>query len=125
MVFLPSVCILFSFLCQQVLSERLNSYFGSCQNTPALRGIIQYPQLSPLPGDFLATMEEYVKEAPRAVDPNAPAAMRRGGVSQWVVVSLLIDRWTRRHAFTAHHVSQEKAPLGPTKRKLAETFIEI
>ncbi|WIA23438.1 hypothetical protein OEZ85_000192 [Tetradesmus obliquus] len=63
------------------LCERLNAYYAAMQNLPALRNIIQYPQLAPLPADFLTAMEEYVREAPKGLDPNAAGAgsPRRGG----------------------------------------------
>eukprot|EP00879_Flechtneria_rotunda_P002687 GHRR01002893.1.p1 GENE.GHRR01002893.1~~GHRR01002893.1.p1 ORF type:complete len:728 (+),score=275.11 GHRR01002893.1:55-2184(+) len=59
------------------LGEKLNLYYAAMQNLPALKNVIQYPQLAPLPADFLTAMEDYVKEAPKEVDPNA--SPRRGG----------------------------------------------
>jgi hypothetical protein len=45
----------------------------------ACRNIIQYPHLAPLPADFLTAMDEYVREAPKVLDPNAAGSPRRGG----------------------------------------------
>ena len=37
------------------------------------------PSPQSLPSDFLTTLEEYVKDAPRSVDPGAPTQPRRPG----------------------------------------------
>jgi hypothetical protein len=66
------------------LCERLNAYYAAMQNLPALRNIIQYPHLAPLPADFLTAMEEYVREAPKVLDPNAAGSPRRGGAGPLV-----------------------------------------
>lgn len=50
----------------------------ACGIQPHCRNIIQYPHLAPLPPDFLTAMEEYVREAPKAVDPNAHSPRRAG-----------------------------------------------
>jgi hypothetical protein len=42
------------------------------------RNVINYPQLQPLPPDFLTTMEEYVKEAPKPGEAGARRAVRGG-----------------------------------------------
>eukprot|EP00775_Hariotina_reticulata_P008689 gene8689-8870_t len=60
------------------LNERMNAYYATMQALPALKNIIQYPHLAPLPADFLTAMEEYVKEAPKEVDPATAAARRAG-----------------------------------------------
>lgn len=53
------------------LNERMNRYYATVQQNSMLRGVITFPTLQSLPADFLTTMEEYIKEAPRSLDPNA------------------------------------------------------
>jgi len=50
------------------LNERLNAFFGSINTIPGLRGAVEFPELQSLPTDFLTTMEEYVRDAPRSIN---------------------------------------------------------
>lgn len=49
------------------------------QQVPALQHIINFPQLAPLPADFLTAMEDYVREAPKEVDPSIGSSGGRRG----------------------------------------------
>mmetsp|Transcript_14533 Transcript_14533/g.31622 ORF Transcript_14533/g.31622 Transcript_14533/m.31622 type:complete len:742 (+) Transcript_14533:174-2399(+) len=61
-----------------VLNDRLNTFFSTINNIGSLRGSgVTFPTLQSLPPDFLTTLEEYVKDAPKAVDPNNPGAANR------------------------------------------------
>lgn len=63
------------------LGDRLTAYYAAMQSVPALQHIINFPQLAPLPADFLTAMEEYVREAPKEVDPS----LAGGGRGHWPV----------------------------------------
>lgn len=61
------------------LGDRLTAYYAAMQTVPALQHIINFPQLAPLPADFLTAMEDYVREAPKEVDPNMGGHRRGAG----------------------------------------------
>lgn len=61
------------------LGDRLTAYYATVQTLPALQNIINFPQLAPLPADFLTAMEDYVREAPKEVDPNLSSGRRGSG----------------------------------------------
>jgi hypothetical protein len=61
------------------LGDRLTAYYAAMQAVPALQHIINFPQLAPLPADFLTAMEEYVREAPKEVDPSLAGGGRGHG----------------------------------------------
>eukprot|EP00198_Chlamydomonas_reinhardtii_P005332 XP_001694668.1 clathrin assembly factor-like protein [Chlamydomonas reinhardtii] len=48
-----------------VINERLNAFVGTIGSIPPLRGAVQFPSVQPLPPDFLTTLEDYIKDAPR------------------------------------------------------------
>eukprot|EP00798_Chlamydomonas_sp_ICE-L_P007979 gene7979-1196_t len=60
------------------LNDRLNHFFSAINAIGSLRGSVEFPQLQALPPDFLTTLEDYVKEAPKSVDPSAPASTGGG-----------------------------------------------
>ncbi|GAX76674.1 hypothetical protein CEUSTIGMA_g4120.t1 [Chlamydomonas eustigma] len=60
------------------LNERLNGFFNAINNVGSMRGSVQFPTLQALPTDFVTTLEEYVKEAPKVIDPTAPGSGRKG-----------------------------------------------
>ncbi|KAL6764377.1 ANTH domain-containing protein [Haematococcus lacustris] len=65
-----------------LLNDRLNAFFSNINHVPTLRGVVQMPSLQALPPDFLTTMEEYVRDAPRpAAAPGRQAALRQSGQS--------------------------------------------
>ncbi|KXZ54199.1 hypothetical protein GPECTOR_5g293 [Gonium pectorale] len=70
------------------VNERLNAFVSTIGNISPLRGAVQFPSVQPLPADFLTTLEEYIKDAPRgAGDVAKPVVGRastaqRGGTSQ-------------------------------------------
>jgi len=61
------------------LGDRLTAYYATVQTLPALQNIINFPQLAPLPADFLTAMEDYVREAPKEVDPSLSSGRRGSG----------------------------------------------
>lgn len=61
------------------LGDRLTAYYAAMQSVPALQNIINFPQLAPLPADFLTAMEDYVREAPKEVDPHLHGGRRGAG----------------------------------------------
>ncbi|KAI8472078.1 MAG: ANTH domain-containing protein [Monoraphidium minutum] len=56
------------------LHEKLAAYYAAMQAIPALRAAALYPDLHPLPQDFVATMEEYLRGVARG--GAAPASPR-------------------------------------------------
>uniref|UniRef100_A0A7S0S7P1 ENTH domain-containing protein n=1 Tax=Chlamydomonas leiostraca TaxID=1034604 RepID=A0A7S0S7P1_9CHLO len=68
------------------LNERLNTFFSAINNVGTLKGAVQFPTVQSLPADFLTTMEEYVRDAPKALEPSVsgrrnPAAAGGTGAS--------------------------------------------
>jgi hypothetical protein len=61
------------------VGDRLTAYYAAMQTLPALQHVINFPQLAPLPADFLTAMEEYVREAPKEVDPALSSGRRNAG----------------------------------------------
>lgn len=61
------------------VGDRLTAYYAAMQTVPALQHVINFPQLAPLPADFLTAMEEYVREAPKEVDPALSSGRRNAG----------------------------------------------
>ncbi|GIL59082.1 hypothetical protein Vafri_14035 [Volvox africanus] len=47
------------------VNERFNAYVSTIGAIQALKGAVQFPPVQPLPADFLTTLEEYVKDAPK------------------------------------------------------------
>ena len=47
-------------------------YYHAIEGIEDMRRAIQFPKLEPPPQDFLRQMEEYVREAPRPLDPKHP-----------------------------------------------------
>mmetsp|Transcript_19102 Transcript_19102/g.32780 ORF Transcript_19102/g.32780 Transcript_19102/m.32780 type:complete len:600 (-) Transcript_19102:1700-3499(-) len=64
-----------------VLNDKLNTFFSSINNIPALRGQVQMPSLQALPSDFVTTMEEYVRDAPKALEGPGQASRKLTGAS--------------------------------------------
>eukprot|EP00878_Enallax_costatus_P003222 GHUV01003425.1.p1 GENE.GHUV01003425.1~~GHUV01003425.1.p1 ORF type:complete len:399 (+),score=175.32 GHUV01003425.1:140-1198(+) len=94
------------------------------QNIPALKNIIQYPQLAPLPADFLTTMEEYVREAPKEVDPSSGSPRKGAGALAGNKVSNMAARGgTTSSAFAggSHALSpppgEVRTPGTPTQQQ--------
>lgn len=61
-----------------LLNDKLNAYYAVMQNNQNLRGSFTVPSLTSLPQDFLATMEEYVREQPKVFDSATAAVPKRG-----------------------------------------------
>ncbi|KAG2485605.1 hypothetical protein HYH03_015668 [Edaphochlamys debaryana] len=60
------------------VNEKLNAFVGSIGAIPPLRGAVQFPSVQPLPADFLTTLEDYVKDAPKTVEAAKASAARAG-----------------------------------------------
>lgn len=61
-----------------MLNDRLNTFFAAVQQNPLLKGTVNVPNLQGLPADFITTMEDYVREAPRSLDASTTVSRRQG-----------------------------------------------
>ncbi|PNW78881.1 hypothetical protein CHLRE_09g393136v5 [Chlamydomonas reinhardtii] len=64
-----------------VINERLNAFVGTIGSIPPLRGAVQFPSVQPLPPDFLTTLEDYIKDAPRSAGDTAKAPLPRAATA--------------------------------------------
>lgn len=62
-------------------TEALSSYFTALNMIDAVKRAIEFPALEPPPSDFVVSMEEYLKTAPRPATTgnNGSAVTPRGG----------------------------------------------
>ncbi|KAG2439730.1 hypothetical protein HYH02_010608 [Chlamydomonas schloesseri] len=64
-----------------VVNERLNAFVGTIGSIPPLRGAVQFPSVQPLPPDFLTTLEDYIKDAPRSAGDAAKPGLPRAATA--------------------------------------------
>ncbi|GLI62419.1 hypothetical protein VaNZ11_005040, partial [Volvox africanus] len=60
------------------VNDRFNAFVSTIGAIQALKGAVQFPPVQPLPSDFLSTLEEYVKDAPKV----AGDAGKGGGIGR-------------------------------------------
>ncbi|GIL91306.1 hypothetical protein Vretimale_10012 [Volvox reticuliferus] len=64
------------------VNERFNAFVSTIGAIQALKGAVQFPPVQPLPSDFLSTLEEYVKDAPKvAGEVGKPVTGRSNSIA--------------------------------------------
>ena len=65
-------------------SSAVQDYYHAMGAIDEMKAQIQFPKLEPPPTDFLHQMEEYCREAPRALDPAGPPDQAQGSKKVWL-----------------------------------------
>lgn len=83
----------------------MQGFLRHIEQIDGLKGLWQFPQLRPIPSDFVDEMEAYIKEAPRALDGDAKKAMPYL-LKRSVSCSTGVDQRRFYGQEALHHVSQ-------------------
>ncbi|GLC41960.1 hypothetical protein PLESTB_001052300 [Pleodorina starrii] len=73
------------------VNERLNAFVGTIGSIQPLKGAVQFPVIQPLPADFLTTLEEYIKDAPKSAgDAGKPIVGRSASTASKAGLRLIV-----------------------------------